>query len=368
MDGSYPPTSSQENRARPKRISWAEEPWASESSPLLENGGGSKDMRPVRQSVLKGSRSLSKIGSPHLEQLPLPYYAEPLDQEEEEEEEDSRRGVITALTVLAMLVVISFLSFGRFQVSGPEIPLFPPRPESTNLARNHVVLVKARNGAVATENELCSVIGVQTLKEGGNAADAAVSSTLCVGVVNMFSSGIGGGGFLTIRLPPNSSHSSSEVYTIDFREVAPEGSNSTMFESNPLSSMFGGLSVAVPSEIRGLAEMHKRWGKLPWKQLVEPSAKLARGWKVGPELDRRIQVRLFYRTLFGRLRNGQMYSVLMTLPDWRPIFAPKGKLLREGDLISRDALARTLQTIAEEGPEAFYKVRIEAHSRNRYCC
>jgi gamma-glutamyltranspeptidase/glutathione hydrolase/leukotriene-C4 hydrolase len=237
--------------------------------------------------------------------LHLPYYTEPEEweydneeeEEEEEEEEDpnSRRGMLTALVAIIIFVSLGALSFGtHFQLSNPEVPIFPPRHyiHSTDYphTNNRVVLVEAQTGAVATENEICSNMGVETLKQGGNAADAAVSSTLCIGIVNMFSSGIGGGGFLTIRIPPNSTNVSSEVYSIDFREIAPEGSNDTMFKQ-PFSSMFGGLSVGVPGEIKGLGEMHKRWGKLSWKQVVEPSARLARGWKVGPELDKRMQVR-----------------------------------------------------------------------------
>lgn len=305
MDGSSLGAIGQTNKAGPsKAIVWAEEPWASESTPLLESGLELKDTRPVRQSLLKGSNSLPRTGTSRWDRLHLPYYTEPEEweyydeaeeEEEEEEDPDSRRGMLTALVAVIIFVAVGALSFGaHFQLSDPEVPIFPPRhyihttgyPHTSNRA----VLVEAQTGAIATENEVCSNIGIETLKQGGNAADAAVSSTLCIGVVNMFSSGIGGGGFLIIRIPPNSSNVSSEVYSIDFREVAPEGSNATMFK-RPFSSMFGGLSVGVPGEIKGLGEMHRRWGKLSWKQVVEPSAKLARGWKIGPELDRRIQVR-----------------------------------------------------------------------------
>jgi len=64
-----------------------------------------------------------------------------------------------------------------------------------------------------------------------------------------------------------------------------------MFGSDPLSSKYGGLSVGIPGEIRGLQEMHRRWGKLTWEKVVTPAAKLAKGWYVGPELAKRLQVR-----------------------------------------------------------------------------
>ena len=106
-------------------------------------------------------------------------------------------------------------------------------------------------------------------------------------------SGIGGGGFMTVRVPPsNQSANNSNVYTIDFREVAPALSNSTMFKSRPWSAKFGGLAVGVPGELRGLEEAHRRWGTLPWMRLFAPSISLAQGWEVDTELGKRIPVSL----------------------------------------------------------------------------
>lgn len=103
-------------------------------------------------------------------------------------------------------------------------------------------------------------------------------------------SGIGGGGFMTIRIPPKHNHTGSEVWTIDFRESAPALANSTMYKHDPLSSLSGGLSIGIPGELRGLEEAHRRWGSLPWARLVNPAAELAKGWEVDRELARRIQV------------------------------------------------------------------------------
>ncbi|KAJ7680309.1 gamma-glutamyltranspeptidase [Mycena polygramma] len=156
----------------------------------------------------------------------------------------------------------------------------------------------------------------------------------------MFSSGIGGGGFMTVRIPPPHPDASSEVFTIDFRETAPALSNTTMFPPHSNSSQFGGLSVGVPGEVRGLEEAHRRWGSLPWKTLVEPSIALAKGWTVQRELAQRI-------TWFP--------SLMLQDPDWSAVFAPRGTFLREGDVIKRANYSRTLATIASEGPNAFYK-------------
>lgn len=111
-------------------------------------------------------------------------------------------------------------------------------------------------------------------------------------------SGIGGGGFMTVRIPPKNATVSSEVYTIDFRETGPALSNATMYVSNPMSARFGGLSVGVPGELRGLEEAHRRWGSLPWKRLVQPSIVLAAGWHVDTELGARIPVYQYLSNLF----------------------------------------------------------------------
>ena len=95
---------------------------------------------------------------------------------------------------------------------------------------------------------------------------------------------------MTVRIPPSSPQGHSTVYTVDFREVAPTLANATMYKDDPNSSRFGGLSVAVPGELRGFAEAHRRWGTLPWKRLVQPSVNLARGWEVDKELGKRIPV------------------------------------------------------------------------------
>jgi gamma-glutamyltranspeptidase / glutathione hydrolase / leukotriene-C4 hydrolase len=95
---------------------------------------------------------------------------------------------------------------------------------------------------------------------------------------------------LTVRIPPSGPGKSSEVFTVDFRETAPSLSHEKMFPPASNLSRYGGLSVAVPGEIRGLEEAHRRWGSLPWKRLVQPSVDLSAGWDVDIELSRRMPV------------------------------------------------------------------------------
>lgn len=98
------------------------------------------------------------------------------------------------------------------------------------------------------------------------------------------------GGFAIVRIPGNNG-TDSTAFTIDFRETAPALANETMYGMNPMLPKIGGLAVAVPGELRGLAEMHSKWGRLPWKRIVEPVAVLAAGWNVSAELGHRLQVR-----------------------------------------------------------------------------
>jgi gamma-glutamyltranspeptidase/glutathione hydrolase len=119
------------------------------------------------------------------------------------------------------------------------------------------------------------------LQDGGNAADSLVATTLCVGVIGMYHSGIGGGGFMLVR----SANGSYEF--IDFRETAPAAAFQDMYNNNTNSSIYGGLASGVPGELRGLAHLHQGYGLLSWKRLVWPSVLVARnGFPVTPDLVR----------------------------------------------------------------------------------
>ncbi|KAG0015910.1 hypothetical protein BGZ81_011477 [Podila clonocystis] len=234
-----------------------------------------------------------------------------------------KRIIVTLTSISGVLLVILGVTLASKVGSVPVIERTTP------------TLIKAKNGAVAAEEIHCSEIGVQVLVDGGNAVDAAIASCLCIGTVNSFSAGIGGGGFMAIRLP------NATVEIIDFRETAPAGSTKDMFKKDPILAQTGGLAVAVPGEIRGLELAHKRHGKLPWEKLFAPAIKMAReGWAVGPELARRLQI---------------AKQLVETESDWSHVFAPKGEALREGQWIKREALADTLESISKHGAKAFYE-------------
>lgn len=95
---------------------------------------------------------------------------------------------------------------------------------------------------------------------------------------------------MTIRIPTPGTNKTSEVYNIDFREIAPLLSEETMYVGQADKARVGGLAVGVPGELRGLQKAHDLWGSLPWEELVQPSVNLAKGWAVSKELARRIEV------------------------------------------------------------------------------
>lgn len=232
-------------------------------------------------------------------------------------------------------------------------------------------LENIENGAVASDHEICSDVGVKILRDfGGNAVDSAVATALCLGVVNPTSSGIGGGAFILIHADMTSHQSKiqSDDYVspsfidardpveddeqserpddkvtevIDCRETAPAAAQTNMFRGKPATaSTEGGLAIAVPGELRGLELAHNRHGLLPWAVVVEPSLNLAKnGVPVGPHLA--ADIPKYWNTTDG------LRYILTRHNDGKT-------MLEEGDTMTQPQLARTLQAIQEKGANAVY--------------
>jgi gamma-glutamyltranspeptidase / glutathione hydrolase len=198
---------------------------------------------------------------------------------------------------------------------------------------------RAPHAAVASDHPLASAAGAALLKAGGNAVDAACATALALGVVHPDASGIGGGGFAVIYLA-----ASKQTVAVDFRERAPAGTTPASFfkdgKLDPELSKRGGLAVAVPGEVRGLAEMVKRWGKLPFSRCVEGAHRLANlgfpvSWRLGRSLGALAQP--------GPASDPSFLKALSTKP------------LAEGQTWRRPDLAWTLSRLRAGGADAFYK-------------
>lgn len=192
-------------------------------------------------------------------------------------------------------------------------------------------------GAVASESTVCSKIGIDMLEQGGNAIDALVGTVFCVGVIGMYHSGIGGGGFMLVR------DADGGFEFVDFRETAPAAYFEDMYVNNTDLSLYGGLAAGVPGEIRGLEYVHNKYGILPWKTVMTPAVNVARyGFEVTADTARYL----------AGVSNPEF---LTQDPTWAIDFAPNGTLVQEGQIMTRKRYADTLETISEEGPDAFYK-------------
>ncbi|KAG8656985.1 hypothetical protein MANES_03G029500v8 [Manihot esculenta] len=196
-------------------------------------------------------------------------------------------------------------------------------------------IVESEQGVVAADDGRCSEIGASMLRKGGHAVDAAVATALCVGVVNPMSSGIGGGAFMIVR-----SSLTSKTQAFDMRETAPSAASQNMYANNIEDKYSGPMSIGVPGEIAGLYEAWLQHGRLAWRTLFRPAIKLARdGFVVAPYLG----LAIAYSA--GKIMNDT---------GLKQVFAPNGKLLQAGDRCYNVELARSLEAIAEQGPQALY--------------
>lgn len=192
----------------------------------------------------------------------------------------------------------------------------------------------APHGMVVSDHRLASAVGRDTMKRGGNAVDAAVATALALAVTHPSAGNLGGGGFMMIRL------ADGKAVAIDFRETAPASATRDMYVAKPKDSTLGYRAVGIPGTPAGLWMAHQRYGKLPWKSLVEPSVKLARdGFPLSRELAASLKAHA---------------EVFRQFPESYRQFNRDGRFYAGGETFKQPALAQTLLRL-ERGPEGFYK-------------
>ncbi|WP_315710184.1 gamma-glutamyltransferase [Brenneria uluponensis] len=204
--------------------------------------------------------------------------------------------------------------------------------------------VEAKNGMVVSSQHLASQVGIDVLKMGGNAIDAAVAVGYAQAVVNPCCGNIGGGGFMTIHL------ANGKNTFINFRETAPAAATAKMYldaDGNVKkgASLYGYLAAGVPGTVLGLETARKEYGKLSREQVMAPAIKLARKGFILTRYDTDI-----LDTTVKRFKQDPEAARIFLRPDGSP--------LQPGDRLVQADLANTLQAIADQGPDAFYKGKV----------
>lgn len=245
------------------------------------------------------------------------------------------------LTLSAAVLVMLILATLVFFFTGPTygVPMVGEAPFDWGPPSNSVE-GKFTKAAVTTDHEICSGIGGNILKKGGNAVDAAVAVMFCLGVTNPQSSGLGGGFLMTIY-----NKTEGKCIAIDARETAPAAAHRDMFRNDSDGSKYGFKSAATPGELAGYWYAFTRHGSghVAWKDLIQPSADLCRkGVPVSEYLDNVMKVKERHFRLFPSMK------------AW--INPETNATYKVGDLLPRLKLADTLEKIAnsEDPVKLFY--------------
>ena len=202
--------------------------------------------------------------------------------------------------------------------------------------------VIGKHGMVSSQRMLSSQIGADILSKGGNAVDAAVATGIALAVTLPRAGNLGGGGFMLVYLAEE-----QKTIAIDYREMAPSAAHRDMYldkngDVDNQKARFSHASSGVPGTVAGLAHALKKYGTMSWKQVVEPSIKLAeKGILVSYDLSENLKSRQAWLT--ANTATAKAYYKENKVP------------YEAGEVLVQPDLANTLKRIAEHGPEEFYK-------------
>ncbi|SQH38619.1 gamma-glutamyltranspeptidase [Salmonella enterica] len=244
-------------------------------------------------------------------------------------------------TFMRWVAIAALLAGGTFSaVANP--PVAPP--VSYGVEKDVFHPVRATQGMVASVDAMATQVGVDILKQGGNAVDAAVAVGYALAVTHPQAGNLGGGGFMLLRTKDG------VTTAIDFREMAPAGATRDMFldeQGNPDSkkSLTSPLASGTPGTVAGFSLALEKYGSLPLNKVVRPAIKLAQeGFIVNDALADDLKT-------YGS-------EVLPHHENSKAIFWKDGEPLKRGDKLVQQDLANSLTMIAENGPDAFYKGEI----------
>lgn len=211
-------------------------------------------------------------------------------------------------------------------------------PEGWAFPQYRSVTVYGTEGMVATTDPVASEVGAEILRRGGNAVDAAVATQFALAVVNPEAGNIGGGGFMVVRMADGTTGA------LDFRETAPLAATRDMFldvEGNVTDrSLIGHLAAGVPGSVAGMWEAHQRFGALSWSELLQPAIHLAEGIVVHERLARSLT---------------ENVESLRRYPATARVFLQANEAPRVGERLVQSDLGATLERIAEDGKDGFYR-------------
>src|SRR5262252_6963646 len=214
------------------------------------------------------------------------------------------------------------------EVSQSGLELQGPRPMVSQPER-------APKAMIASANEIASRVGLDILRKGGNAVDAAVAVAFALAVVHPEAGNLGGGGYMLVRMADGTTRA------IDYKETAPAAAHPGMF-SKRLESTVGYKASAVPGTVAGMAMAHSRFGKLPWKTVLEPARRLA---KDGFPASQRMELILALQA-----------PVMKQFPDSAKIFLHgSDRPLKQGELVRQPELAATIARLQKHGWREFYE-------------
>ena len=254
-------------------------------------------------------------------------------------------------TLLSASLALALASLAACSATPPQASTAPAAVQQTSAAAAASAAydfdmdvfhpVVANNGMVATEQELASRIGLDILKAGGNAVDAAVGIAFALAVALPNAGNLGGGGFMMVH-----DAKTGKSVALDFREVAPLKATRNMYlddKGNVINgkSLYTHYAVGVPGTVAGMEHALKKWGTMPLDKVIAPSIALAeKGFPVS-------------ETLAKILRQEQ--KNMGKWPATTEIFWKDGAPLKRGDLLVQKDLAQSMRLIAQQGAKAFYE-------------